>query len=79
MKFNYLFCLPSTDEVLELLLNSVWQTRGDEVLLNDSNDSEFSGFGPEDVEPRSGSSVTRKQKEAKLKKANKTVHASKEG
>ena len=52
---------------------------GDEVLLNDPNDSEFSGFGPEDVEPRSGSSATKKQKEAKLKKANKTGHVSKKG
>ena len=45
---------------------------GDEVLLNDI-------FGPKDVEPRSGSSVTKKQKEAKLKKANKTGHVSKKG
>ena len=50
---------------------------GDEVFLNDLN--EFSGFGPEDVEPRSSSSVTKKQKEAKSKKANKTGHASKKG
>ena len=41
---------------------------GDEVLLNDPNDSEFLGFGPENVEPLSGSSVTKKQKETKLKK-----------
>ena len=52
---------------------------GDEILLNDPHSSEFSKFGPEDVEPRSCSSVTKKQKEAKLKKANKTGHASKKG
>ena len=36
----------------------------EEVLLNDPNNSEFLGFGPEDIEPRSCSSVTKKQKEA---------------
>ena len=41
--------------------------------------TEFLGFWPEDVEPRSGSAVTKIQKEAKLKKANKTGHASKKG
>ena len=30
----------------------------DKVLLMDPNDSEFSGFGPEDVELRSGSNAS---------------------
>ena len=51
----------------------------EEVLLNDPNNSEFLGFGPEDIELRSCPSVTKKQKEAKLKKANNTGHASKKG
>ena len=36
----------------------------DEVLLQDPNDSEFSGFGPEELEPHSGSNnVLQKERE----------------
>lgn len=45
----------------------------DEVLLQDPNDSEFSGFGPEELEPRSGSNNSSKKKENKKgKKPSKT-------
>lgn len=47
----------------------------DEVLLDDPNDSEFSGFGPTDLEPRSGPS-TSKSTNVKNKKGKQPAKAS---
>lgn len=50
----------------------------DEVLLSDPNDSEFSGFGLDDLEPRSGSVTVKSKKDKKGKqpaKASQSVTA----
>ena len=39
----------------------------DEVLLDDPNDSEFSGFGPDEVEPRSGPIISANNSSSKKK------------